>query len=116
MVMTAPTRTGCRRRQEGRGRTAGPRRRSCSVGGQANPTWKTKLAWQGIWRQAIEARVAANQMTKAIAAAIGTTATAVSGVLAENVLGTGEIGSIASALAAAVVTVYSVWRVPNRAD
>lgn len=56
------------------------------------------------------------KIAKAIAAAVGAVATAASAALADNVLGTGETATIASALAVAVVTVYGVWRVPNRTD
>lgn len=56
------------------------------------------------------------RIAKAIVTAIGGLATVLSGALADNVLGTGEVGSFAAALAVAVVTVYGVWRVPNRAE
>jgi hypothetical protein len=51
---------------------------------------------------------------KAIAAAIGTLATVVTGVYADNVLGTDEIGSLVAAIVTAGVTIYAVFQVPNK--
>lgn len=57
---------------------------------------------------------------KAVASAIGATATAVttamatvSIVLGDDVVDAAEIGSVVTALAVLVGTVYAVWRTPN---
>lgn len=51
---------------------------------------------------------------KAIVAAIGTTATAFSAALSDNVLGMDEVGSLVTTVLTAGATVYGVWRAPNR--
>jgi hypothetical protein len=59
---------------------------------------------------------------KAVVSAIGTTLTALATAWASVELAVsdggfdaGEIGSTATAVAAAIGTIYAVWRVPNRA-
>lgn len=51
---------------------------------------------------------------KAVAAAIGTVVTAVNAALADNLLGFDEVGTLVTAVVTAALTVYAVWRVPNR--
>lgn len=58
---------------------------------------------------------------KAVISAIGVTLTAVTTAWAavelavsDGVVSADEIGSTASAVAAAIGTIYAVWRVPNR--
>lgn len=53
---------------------------------------------------------------KAVVAAVGGLATALGPVVADDVIGMDEVGTVASALALAAATIYGVWRVPNRAD
>lgn len=54
------------------------------------------------------------KIAKAIVAAVGGLVTAVTPVVADEVIGLDEVGTVAAALAAAVATVYGVWRTPNR--
>lgn len=54
-------------------------------------------------------------VAKAVAAAVGGLVTALTPVFADDVLGLDEIETVIAAIAAAVGTVYAVWRVPNRA-
>lgn len=56
------------------------------------------------------------KVAKAVVAAVGGLATALSPVVADEVVGLDEVGTITSALAVAVATVYGVWRTPNRDD
>lgn len=51
---------------------------------------------------------------KGIVAAIGGLATALSPVLADDVIGMGEIETVLSAVAVAVLTIVAVIRVPNK--
>lgn len=51
---------------------------------------------------------------KAVAAALGTLATLGAAVFADNVFDTGEVANVVSGLVTAGVTVYAVWRTPNR--
>lgn len=53
------------------------------------------------------------RIAKAVTAAVGTLATALSGVLADNVIGLDETASLASTVVLALGTIYAVWRVPN---
>lgn len=50
---------------------------------------------------------------KAVAAAVGTIATAVTAALADDVLSFDEAGTLASVLVVAVLSVWAVYRVPN---
>lgn len=54
------------------------------------------------------------RVAKAIVAAVGTVVTALTPVVADEVIGLDELGTVVSALVAAAATVYGVWRVPNR--
>lgn len=54
------------------------------------------------------------RIAKAVVAAVGGLATALSPVVADEVVGLDEVGTVSSALALAVATVYGVWRTPNR--
>ncbi len=51
---------------------------------------------------------------KTIAAAVGTLATVVVAVFADDVLDLGEVGELTAALLAAAGTIYAVFRVPNK--
>lgn len=51
---------------------------------------------------------------KAVVAAVGGLATALTPVVADEAIGLDEVGTVASALAVAVATVAAVWRVPNK--
>jgi len=51
---------------------------------------------------------------KAVVAGIGGLVTVVTGVLADDIIGTDEWASLVSALVAAGATVYGVWRAPNQ--
>lgn len=51
---------------------------------------------------------------KAIAAAVGGLVTVVAGVFADDVLATSEVAGLVSGLVAAGLTVYAVFKVPNR--
>ncbi|OXM73097.1 MULTISPECIES: hypothetical protein [Amycolatopsis] len=53
---------------------------------------------------------------KAIVAAIGGLCTALAPIVADNVIGAGELPAALSALVAAGATIYGVWRVPNKAE
>lgn len=53
-------------------------------------------------------------VAKAVIAATGGLCTALSPLLADNVLDLGEIGGVVSAIAFAAATVAAVWRVPNK--
>jgi hypothetical protein len=57
--------------------------------------------------------VRVSKVAKAVVAAVGTVATALTGALADDVLNLDEGASLASVLVLAVGTVYAVWRVPN---
>ncbi|PXY33544.1 hypothetical protein BAY59_10700 [Prauserella coralliicola] len=54
------------------------------------------------------------KIAKALVAAIGGFCTAVTPVLADEVIGLNEWGTVAAALVAAAATVAAVWRVPNQ--
>lgn len=51
---------------------------------------------------------------KAVVAAVGGLATALTPVVADETIGLEEVGTVTSAIAVAVATVVAVWRVPNR--
>jgi len=51
---------------------------------------------------------------KAVVAAIGTFVTVLGTVLADNVVAADETGQLIVGLVGLVVTVYGVWRVPNK--
>ncbi|GAA1026804.1 hypothetical protein GCM10009557_05780 [Virgisporangium ochraceum] len=51
---------------------------------------------------------------KAWAAGVGSAATVVASVFADNVLDTSEVGGLVAGIVAAVVTVATVYKVPNR--
>lgn len=51
---------------------------------------------------------------KAVAAAVGGLATVVAGVFADDVLDTSEVAGLVSGLVVAGLTVYAVFRVPNK--
>jgi hypothetical protein len=51
---------------------------------------------------------------KAIAAAVGSVVTVLTGVLADNILSTDEWASLTSAAVAAALTVYAVVKVQNK--
>lgn len=50
---------------------------------------------------------------KAVVAAVGTVVTALSAAIADDVLGTDEIGTVVAVVVTAALTVYGVWRTPN---
>lgn len=54
------------------------------------------------------------KVAKAVASAVGTIATALTAALADDILNTDETGTLVSTIVVAALTVYSVWRVPNR--
>ncbi|MBM7788843.1 hypothetical protein [Tenggerimyces flavus] len=51
---------------------------------------------------------------KAVVGAVGTVVTALTAAFADNVLGVDELGHVISVVVAAGVTIYGVWRVPNK--
>ncbi len=51
---------------------------------------------------------------KAVAAAVGTFATVLTAVFADDVLDTSEVGSLIAGGLAAATTIYAVFKVPNR--
>ncbi len=51
---------------------------------------------------------------KAIAAAAGSLLTVVAATFADDVLDSGEVGGLVAGLVTAAVTVYAVYRTPNR--
>ncbi len=51
---------------------------------------------------------------KAVAAAVGGLATLASAVFADDVLDTSEVASVVAGLVTAALSVYAVWRTPNR--
>jgi hypothetical protein len=51
---------------------------------------------------------------KTVAAAVGTLATVLVAVFADNVLDTSEVGSVIAGVVTAVGTVAAVFQVPNR--
>lgn len=53
-------------------------------------------------------------VAKAAVAAIGTLATVLVAVLADNALGLDEVETVVAAVVTAAGTVYGVWRTPNR--
>jgi len=53
------------------------------------------------------------KVAKAVAAAVGTVATAVSAALADDLFGVDEIGHVVATVITAALAVYAVWRVPN---
>ncbi len=53
---------------------------------------------------------------KAIVAAVGALATALTGALADNVLSVDETGTLVAALVAGAATVYAVYATPNRPE
>lgn len=52
---------------------------------------------------------------KAIAAFVGTTATALTSALADDVLSTDETGSLVATFVVGLMTVIAVFQVPNKA-
>lgn len=54
------------------------------------------------------------RIAKAVVAAVGGLATALTPVVADEVIGLDELGTVAAAIVVAVGTVAAVWRVPNR--
>jgi hypothetical protein len=53
-------------------------------------------------------------VAKTLAAAIGTTVTVVTAALADDVLDISETAGIVAAAVTGALTVYAVWRTPNR--
>lgn len=53
-------------------------------------------------------------VAKAVAAAIGTLITVLTAALADDVLQVSETSGIVAAAVTGVLTVYAVWRTPNR--
>ncbi|MFF5992571.1 hypothetical protein [Prauserella flavalba] len=51
---------------------------------------------------------------KAVIAAMGGVVTVLTATVADDVIGLDEVGSISAALGTLVLTVYGVWRVPNK--
>lgn len=51
---------------------------------------------------------------KAVAAAVGTFATVVAAVFADDVLDTSEIGSLIAGGVTAAATIYAVFKIPNK--
>lgn len=51
---------------------------------------------------------------KAIAAAVGSIATVLTGVLADDILSTDETASVTAACVTALLTVYAVFKVQNK--
>ncbi|NIJ10635.1 hypothetical protein FHU38_000979 [Saccharomonospora amisosensis] len=56
------------------------------------------------------------RIAKAVVAAVGGLATALTPVVADEVIGLDELGTVVSAIVVAVGTVAAVWRVPNRSS
>lgn len=54
------------------------------------------------------------KIAKAVVAAVGTLTTVLTAALADDVLDVSETGSLVSALILGALSVYAVWRVPNR--
>ena len=50
---------------------------------------------------------------KALVAAVGVVVTALTGVLADDVVDVNEVALLVAVLVEAAATVYAVWRVPN---
>lgn len=67
-----------------------------------------------VGRRAVAVIRRAGEVAKAVAAAAGALTTALAPVVADDMIGLDEVGTVTAALAAAVGTVYAVWRVPNR--
>lgn len=53
---------------------------------------------------------------KAVAAAVGTFATIVAGVFADDILDVAETGSLVAAVITGILTVVAVFQVPNRPE
>lgn len=51
---------------------------------------------------------------KAVIGAVGTFVTALTAATADNVIGLDEVPHLVSTLVLGGVTVYSIWKVPNR--
>lgn len=51
---------------------------------------------------------------KAVIGAVGTFVTALTAAAADNVIGLDEVPHLVSTLVLGGVTVYSIWKVPNR--
>ncbi|PXY25140.1 hypothetical protein BAY59_24245 [Prauserella coralliicola] len=51
---------------------------------------------------------------KAIVAAVGGVVTVLTVTVADEVIGLDEVGSLGAAVSTLVLTVYGVWRVPNK--
>lgn len=51
---------------------------------------------------------------KAVVAAIGTLSTVIGGIIADEVIGADEVGTLVTQLILAGTTIWSVWRVPNK--
>lgn len=51
---------------------------------------------------------------KAIMAALGSILTVLTAALADDVLSLDEVGTLASTVITAALTVFAVWRVPNQ--
>ncbi len=69
-----------------------------------------------VGRALVDALSRIGTVAKAVTAAVGGLVTALTPVLADDVLGLDEIETVIAAIAAAVGTVYAVWRVPNRSQ
>lgn len=51
---------------------------------------------------------------KAVVAAVGTIVTALTAAFTDDVVDIGEVGELTAVVIAAGLTIYGVWRVPNR--
>lgn len=53
-------------------------------------------------------------IAKAVVAAVGGLCTVLAGALADNVIDGGEVANLVASAVTAALTVYAVWRTPNR--
>lgn len=54
------------------------------------------------------------KIAKAITAAVGSLVTVLTAAFADDVFSADEVGTLVSTLVTAALTVYAVWRLPNR--